>query len=127
LKEAPIEKLIQTTAVENLSLLTCGPIIENPSELLGSARMMELIINLKPQYDLMILDLPPVLAVTDTLVLASQVDGIAMVIRAGVSRPAMVIRAKELLLHADGKLLGVILNGVEFTRGYSNYYYSYSM
>jgi capsular exopolysaccharide synthesis family protein len=125
MEEATIEQFIQTTIIENLFLLTSGTVPPNPSELLGSAKMMELLVHLKSYYDFLILDLPPVIAVTDASVLASQVDGIALVVRAGVSRPEMVRRAKELLLHAHGNLLGVILNRVEVAKGYSRYYYYY--
>lgn len=123
--ETGIEGLVQTTEIANLQLLTSGPIPPNPSELLGSARMLDVLTYLKSKFDILIFDVPPVIAVTDASVLAAQVDGIVLVVCAGVSRPEMVLRAKELLLHAQGKILGVVLNRVEITGEYSNYYNYY--
>jgi capsular exopolysaccharide synthesis family protein len=115
---------LQDTQVENLRILASGPIPPNPSELLGSTRMEELMNNLKKQVDYLIIDSPPVIAVTDACVLASKVDGITLVINSGSIRPEIAQKAKELLIKANGYLLGVILNRVEIKEE-DAYYYNY--
>ena len=124
-EEFRAEDLIQETEVENLRILTSGPIPPNPSELLGSNKMQGLFNYLKEQADYLLIDAPPVIAVTDACVLASRVDGIALVVNAGTVRPEMAQKAKDLLLKANGHLLGVILNRVEIEEEYANYYYYY--
>ncbi|HBE81141.1 MAG TPA: capsular biosynthesis protein [Firmicutes bacterium] len=123
--ESAIEELLQPVGVDNLRVLTSGLIPPNPSELLGSSSMLNLLAYLNSHCDLLLIDTPPIIAVTDACVLASRVDGVALVVRAGFTRPGMVRQAKELVLHANGKLLGVVLNRVEIQKQYSNYYYYY--
>ncbi|SMC39238.1 CpsD/CapB family tyrosine-protein kinase [Sporomusa malonica] len=124
-EERPVTELIQDTGIDNLQVLTSGPIPPNPSELLGSAKMRELIGCLKELADVVIIDAPPTVAVTDACVLASSVDGILLVLSAGVIRPEMAQKAKELLLKANGHILGVILNKVEIEEEHAYYYYYY--
>ncbi|AJQ26010.1 CpsD/CapB family tyrosine-protein kinase [Pelosinus fermentans] len=124
-EEIEADHFIQETQVENLRLLTSGPIPPNPSELLGSAKMQELIKYLKTQADYVIIDAPPVIAVTDASVLASKVDGITLIINSGSVRPEMAQKAKDLLIKANGHLLGVILNRVEIEEEHAYYYYYY--
>lgn len=124
-EELDVEDFIQDTQVENLRVLTSGPIPPNPSELLGSTKMQELIDYLKTQTDYLIIDAPPVIAVTDACVLASKVDGITLVVNSGEIRPEMAQRAKDLLLKANGHLLGVVLNRVEIEEEHAYYYYYY--
>ncbi|MCC5464136.1 CpsD/CapB family tyrosine-protein kinase [Pelosinus baikalensis] len=124
-EEIETDRFIQETQVENLRLLTSGPIPPNPSELLGSAKMQELIKYLKTQADYVIIDAPPVIAVTDASVLASKVDGITLIINSGSVRPEMAQKAKDLLIKANGHLLGVILNRVEIEEEHAYYYYYY--
>ncbi|GMB01652.1 CpsD/CapB family tyrosine-protein kinase [Pelosinus sp. IPA-1] len=119
------EDLIQETLVENLRILTSGPIPPNPSELLGSTKMQGLLNYLKEQADYLIIDAPPVIAVTDACVMASRVDGIVLVVNSGMVRPEMAQKAKDLLIKANGHLLGVILNRVEIEEEYAYYYYYY--
>jgi capsular exopolysaccharide synthesis family protein len=121
----PIESVLQQTQVENLYLLTSGPIPPNPSELLGGKKLVEVLDALKLQADYVIIDAPPVIAVTDACVLASKVDGVNLVIGAGIVRPEMAQKAKELLTKAKGHLLGVILNRVEIEQEHAYYYYYY--
>jgi capsular exopolysaccharide synthesis family protein len=124
-EEFRAEDLIQETEVENLRILTSGPIPPNPSELLGSKKMQGLFNYLKEQADYLMIDAPPVIAVTDACVLASKVDGIALVVNSGTVRPEMAQKAKDLLIKANGHLLGVILNRVEIEEEYGHYYYYY--
>jgi capsular exopolysaccharide synthesis family protein len=124
-EERPVADLIQETGIDNLQVLTSGPIPPNPSELLGSAKMREIINCLKELADIVIIDAPPTVAVTDACVLASSVDGILLVLGAGEIKPEMAQKAKELLLKANGHILGVILNRVEIEEEHAYYYYYY--
>ena len=116
---------IQDTDIENLRLVTSGPIPPNPSELLGSQKMADMLAFLRGQADMILIDAPPVIAVTDASVLASQVDGCTLVLGSGTVRPEMAQRAKELLTAANGKILGVILNRAEIDDEHAYYYYYY--
>lgn len=124
-EETAVDGLLQDTEVDNLRVLASGPIPPNPSELLGSTKMQELLEELKNQADYLLIDVPPVVAVTDACVLASKVDGVILVLGSGASRPEMAQKAKELLVKADGNILGVILNRVEIETEHAYYYYYY--
>ena len=109
------------TYIENLSLLTCGPIPPNPSELLNSNRMNNLIEEMKEQYDLIVFDSPPLLAVTDAQILSTKVDGTVFVIPAGDVKVDEVQQASVRLKNVNAKVLGTILNKVEPNE--ESYYY----
>ena len=121
-----LDDVLQSTDVPGLSLLTSGPIPPNPSELLGSAKMDDFLAVVKERFNLVILDAPPVLAVTDACVLASKVDGIVLVIASGPVRPEIAVKAKDLLMKAKGHILGVVLNRIEIEKEHAHYYYYYS-
>ncbi len=105
-----------------LSVLTAGPTPPNPAELLGSGRMEALIAQLAGQADLLLVDAPPVIAVTDAAVLAPRVDGCLLVLAAGQSRRDHTERAREMLEKVGATLLGVVLTGVEPDEaGYGTY------
>lgn len=120
-----MQEFIKPTAIENLWVLTSGPIPPNPSELLGTKRMAELLEELKGQFDYVIVDAPPAVAVTDASVLASKVDGICLILYSGQVRPEMAQKAKDLLTKANGHIVGVILNRVEIEEEHAYYYYYY--
>lgn len=124
-EDVPVLELLQDTEVDKLKVLTSGPIPPNPSELLGSGRMLEILETVKQQADVVIIDAPPVIAVTDASVLASRVDGIVLTVSAGMVRPEMAQQAQELLIKANGYVLGVVLNRVEIAEEHSYYYYYY--
>ena len=86
--EMDITNIIKETQIENLSILTCGPIPPNPAELLNSERMQALVASMKDNYDVVILDVPPILAVSDTQALVSHLDGVVLVIREGQTEKA---------------------------------------
>lgn len=118
---------LQPTEIENLSVLTSGPIPPNPSELLGSHRMKALVETLSQAADLVIFDSPPVLAVTDAVVLGRQVDGVLLVADAGKTREQALITAAGELQKVGANTLGVALNRLDTRRGgYYYYYYYYS-
>jgi capsular exopolysaccharide synthesis family protein len=125
IENLPATDFLQDTQISNLKVLTSGPIPPNPSELLGSARMEELLNGLKSNTDYLIIDAPPVVAVTDACVLASKMDGVILVLSAGMVRPEMGRHAKELLVKANARILGVVLNRVEIEKENAYYYYYY--
>src|SRR5699024_7913578 len=118
-----LEDVIQVTGDANLEVITSGPIPPNPSELLGSNRMKSFLEAAKKNYDLVIFDTPPVLAVTDAQILANLVDGSLLVIRSKQTEYEAARKAKEALEPAKAKLLGTVLNDVEKSQTNNYYYY----
>ncbi|WP_062320434.1 CpsD/CapB family tyrosine-protein kinase [Halolactibacillus sp. JCM 19043] len=118
----PLLEAVSKTDEPTLHVLPSGPIPPNPSELLGSKAMIKLIEEAKQFYDLIIFDTPPVLAVTDAQILANIVDGSLLVVRSKVTDKEAALKAKELLLPAKSKLLGVVLNDKEMPKGHYYYY-----
>ena len=117
---------VQETAIEGLDVLTAGVIPPNPSELLGSERMQNILQRAKEEYDYVLIDTPPVLPVTDSLVLGSMVDGLILVIDSGEIKVEMARDVKNQLVHAGANILGVVLNKVRSEHhgyGYGYYYY----
>lgn len=119
-----LEDVVQQSPIKNLSFLTCGSIPPNPSELLNSNRMTELIEEMKQQYDLVVFDSPPVLAVTDAQVLSTKVDGTLFVIPEGEVKKEEVHDAAERLKKVNANVLGTIMNKVELNAGAYYYYES---
>jgi len=108
----------------NLYYIPSGPIPPNPSELLGSNKMKGVLTDLKEQADFILFDSPPVIAVTDALVLANQVDGVMLVLDAGGVTREIAMQAKLLLEKAKAKILGTVLNKINVeSEGYYYYYY----
>ncbi len=124
-EDSQAEVFLQNTEIDNLRLLTSGPIPPNPSELLSSSKMVELLNELKGLADMVLIDAPPTIAVTDAAVMAAKVDGIVLVIDSTSVRPEMAQKAKDLLVKANGHILGAILNRVEIEEEHSYYYYYY--
>ena len=111
--------------MQNLDILTCGVIPPNPAELLGSLQMRELLAEAKQQYDMILIDTPPIIAVTDPSVLAGIVDGLILLIRSAVSNRDAVIHAVDQLKRVNAPLLGAILNDIQASNVYGSYYYYY--
>lgn len=124
-RQIHINESIRTTDVENLYFMPSGPIPPNPAELLGSATMEQLISDLYEMFDLVIFDVPPVLAVADAQVLGNQVDATILVVSSGLTEREGAIKAKEILEQTKSKLLGAVLNNKEEDRS-THYYYYYS-
>lgn len=118
------EEVAHGGQVENLTLLTSGPIPPNPAELLGSERVRALWPALLDRYDYVLVDSPPVLAVTDAALLAAQMDGVLLVVRAAATRVEIAREARDQLLKANARIIGVVLNQVQMPgRDYHYYYY----
>ncbi|MFQ6015638.1 MAG: CpsD/CapB family tyrosine-protein kinase [Anaerolineae bacterium] len=113
---------LQDTRAPGLRLLPSGPLPPNPSELLGSQRMEEIIASLTKNADIVLFDAPPVIAVTDAAVLASKVDGVLLVINAGKTKRDHAQKAKALLEKVNARLVGAVLNNVKFDTSLHRYY-----
>jgi len=115
----------QSKDIDNLWVLTSGSIPSNPSELLGSSRMKTLVEQMKKEYEYVILDTPPLISVSDSAILASQADGIVMVVRPGKVKGEVGRRTKELLERIGTPVLGCVFNCVEASHRDYYYYYNY--
>lgn len=122
-RQSSLEESVTVTAQDKLWVLPSGPIPPNPSELLGSKGMNTLLEQAKDEYDVIILDTPPVLAVTDAQVLANLADGVVLVVSSGKTETEAAKKSKELLESAKAKILGVVLNNKKVQD--SQYYYYY--
>ncbi|GAK41120.1 tyrosine-protein kinase [Paenibacillus sp. TCA20] len=121
----PVQEVLQKTAVHNLDVLPSGPIPPNPSEMLGSKKMTALLEERKEMYDIILFDTPPVLAVTDAMIISSLCDGVVLVVNSGKVKKDLVKKAKGHLEHVNARILGVVLNNLQLSKNQSNYYYYY--
>ena len=122
-RNTPIEAAIQPVpGIPNLSLLPAGPVPVNPAVLLGSSRMKDLLVNLKSRFDYVIVDTPPALSVTDSVLLSSLADSALLVVRAGVTSKAALRRVCDVLAHVDARIMGVVLNAADAVES-DRYYY----
>lgn len=121
-----LKEIIRPTFVEHLAVIPSGPLPPNPSELLGSDEMKKLLEDLKNQFEVILFDSPPVIAVTDAAIMSTLVDGIVLVIKAHQTHREAIKRAKSLLDTAEARIFGSLLNGVNIQKTYgTNYYYYY--
>lgn len=126
LEEHPdLDGLLQESTVPGLQILTSGPLPPNASELLGSARMRELLAALGSQADVLLLDSPPATALADAAVLATQTDGVLLVLDSGATRREVARRAMEALRRVNARVVGAILNRLPTSGGGYYYYYYY--
>lgn len=121
-KSAVLSNIVHHLDTDNLFILTSGTIPPNPAELLSSNRMMQLKNELEDIFDLVIFDLPPVIAVTDAQIMASKTDGTIFVINKGGADKEMVLKSKELLDKVQANVLGAVFNRVETK---NDHYYAY--
>lgn len=124
-EDLSLQEVIQADIFPNVDVVTSGPIPPNPAELLGSKKMKALLQEAAEMYDYVFLDMPPVLAVTDAVLMSSQTDGTILVLGSGDISPDEGKQAKELLEKVHANILGVILNKVpqHHKSGYYYYYY----
>jgi exopolysaccharide transport family protein len=118
---AVLEDVINKTEIPNLDIIPCGHIPPNPAELLGSKNMRKYLNELKERYSMIIFDSPPIMAVTDSIVLSTLVDDVLLVVWAGKTSREVVRRAVEQLRDVRANLIGAVLNNI--TVGQENYYY----
>lgn len=129
-QDVPFAQVLHPEVFHNLDLLTSGPVPPNPSELIGSEKMDQLLQQAGKGYDYVLIDLPPVLAVTDAALLGNLADGVVLVVHSGQVAPEEVQEAKKRLQAGKANILGVVLNGVPrqhsgYGYGYGYYYYDY--
>lgn len=110
-KQSTLEESVYRSDVENLFIIPSGPIPPNPSELLSSKSMELLLESAQVPYDIVLIDTPPVLAVTDAQVLAKNCDGSVLVVSSGKTEVESAVKAKDLLEKTGTKILGVIQIG----------------
>lgn len=126
--EVSLDDVVQSVE-KNLYIMTSGSVPPNPAEMLGSKKMKDFIETLKEKYDYILVDAPPIIAVTDAQVLAGEVDGVILVVASKEADKDAVVRAKELLVKVNANILGVVLNKAElrsgkgYGYGYQYYYY----
>ncbi|MEW7917789.1 CpsD/CapB family tyrosine-protein kinase [Enterococcus avium] len=113
----------QTTIIDNLWVMPSGPKPPNPSEMLGSKRMEEVIAELTQEFDLIIFDMPPVATVTDAQILAAKTDGTLLVVRERQIKKQNLVKAYDLLRIAKANILGVVYNAAKKADDSSYYYY----
>src|SRR5699024_4479887 len=121
--ETLFEDATEDSAVDNLQILSCGPIPPNPAELLASKRMRDLIAYAEEHYDFIIVDAPPILAVTDAKIISQIVDGTLFVTRSGQTDKENAKKAYEIINDGKARVLGAILNDTD--RDEESYYYYY--
>ena len=112
---------VQETVVDNVYVISAGPIRQNPAELLATKRMDEVLLEAYELFDIVLVDTPPVLVITDAQILANKCDGVILVIRSEQTEKE-ALKSKQALEQASGKLLGVILNDKKMNKEMYGYY-----
>ena len=120
---------LQQFEESNLWILPSGPVPPNPAELVGSDRMADICTELSKNFEHIVIDSPPVLAVTDATIMAGLVDGVVLIAESGRTHRAGLMRTRAILENAGARILGVVLNKMDLRRdgygyGYGNYYYA---
>lgn len=118
-----VKEAVQRSIVPNLYVMPSGAKALNPSELLGSTRMDQLIGELREEFDFIIFDMPPVATVTDAQIMASKTDGTMLVVRENVTRKDSLQKARELLTMVNANVLGAVYNGSTDANDQGYYYY----
>jgi capsular exopolysaccharide synthesis family protein len=117
--------VVRSTVLPSLFVLPAGTPPPNPAELLASSNMKDILVELREQYDHIVVDTPPTLSVTDAVVMATRADAVILVIRSGQTTKQALRRARELLVQVNAKVSGVLLNAVDLTSPDYYYYYEY--
>lgn len=127
-----IDQALFTPGLDQLDVLTCGRVSANPPDLLAAPAMDKILEEVRQEYDMVLIDMPPMLHTTDATILASKVDGVLLVYHIGSVVRGALKRVKSNIESVGGRVLGVVLNGVrgELSADYSTYkmnrYYAYS-
>lgn len=117
--------VVQSSILPNLFILPAGPTPPQPAELLGSQLMRDFIDKWEKEYDHIIIDTPPVLSVTDAVVLSTAADAVVLVMRSGQTTKEALRRSRNLLAQVNAKVLGVVVNALDLTSPGASYYYYY--
>ena len=124
LKQNSLEEVIQTTPLATLDFMPSGKLPSSSMGILSSAKMKELILELKRRYDFVFFDSPPLLGVSDASILASEMDMVLQVIQYRRYPQPMTLRAKQMVQKVGGNLLGIVLNNINMSQDENYYYYS---
>lgn len=108
-----LDEVIEPTHIENLSIMTSGTIPTNPADLLASTSLDSVLKQLRERYDIVLIDSPELLSVTDAQLIAARCDGVVVVVKAGKTKKQQVTKAINRLDHVKAKLLGVVLNQIK--------------
>lgn len=108
--QADLREVVKESRIPGLDVMTSGPVPPNPSELLGSSRMDALLDQLREQYDIVLIDTPPVLAVADAQVVSSKSDGVLLVVNARTGKRQHAIKARNALQFVQARIVGIALN-----------------
>ena len=117
--------LIKSCEIENLSIITSGIIPPNPSELLGSERMTTLVKNLEKDWDMVLFDSPPMIAVTDATMITKEIDQVVLIVKVGQTDKKAFHHTINNLRNINAPLGGIIMNAVTSKSSYGSYYYYY--
>lgn len=117
--------VVKPTIIDNLFVVSSGPLPPNPSELLASKEMDQFIEEAKSEFDLILFDSPPIIAVTDAAIMTSKLEGTILVIKAHQTQKHAVQRAKMLLNNVNANIVGCVLNGVNVQKAFGSAYYHY--
>jgi len=120
-----LDEIIRTTEMPNLDFIPCGTIPPNPAELMESDAMINFLAELRDRYDIIILDTPPVIAVTDSEILSKHVDGSILVVSADTTEMELLRRASELMKQGTHHFIGAVLNNFVYKASYGSYYKYY--
>jgi capsular exopolysaccharide synthesis family protein len=110
--------------ISNLDIITGGTLAPNPSELLGSNSMRELLAGLRQRYDRIILDSPPLMLFSDPLVMSKLADGVILVVRAGKTSRDVIRNLSQSMKAVNARIIGTVLNNVDMEKQSSSYYYN---
>lgn len=124
ISDKDVSEFIVSNVADDLDLLPSGPVPPNPAEILCSDKMIALLSSLKETYDYVLLDFPPILAVTDANVLSEYLDGVVLVVASGALSPSQVLESKRRLVQANNNILGVIMTKMPAD---NNTYYYYGV
>lgn len=119
------KSLIKKTEIENLSIITSGLIPPNPSEMLGSSRMVQFIKKLEGEFEMILFDSPPLIAVTDANMISREIDQIVLVVKVGQTDKKAFHHTITNLENINAPLGGIIMNAVTNKTSYGSYYYYY--
>jgi capsular exopolysaccharide synthesis family protein len=119
-----LEPIVHKTEVPNLDVICCGAVPATPSELIGSKRMMDFLQAARGRYDRVVLDSPPISAVSDPLIIAAMADGVVFVTKFNKIRREHARKSIQRLQDAGIHIVGIVLNDIDF-EGKDSYYYSY--
>lgn len=128
-----MDDIMKTPGMDNLYIITSGTLPPNPAEIVGSRMIADLIKQVRSEYDMVLIDAPPVLSATDAAIYGSLADGVVLVYRVGKVGRAVLKRAKAQLDNVRAKVIGIVLNGLKAeispdfaAQDYYKYYYYYS-